>query len=87
MKLSAALVALLPLARGEVDGNGNTLPVDVVPPSAVASNPYYAYQDWYLGAHGANVVAAWAKGYTGAGVNVMVNDDGLDYTHPDFKDK
>jgi hypothetical protein len=32
-------------------------------------------------------VAAWERGYTGAGVNVLFNDDGLDYNNPDFADK
>jgi len=28
--------------------------------------------------------AAWGKGYTGAGVHVMVADDGIDFAHPDL---
>jgi len=41
----------------------------------------------YLGPGGSNVLAAWSRGYTGTGVNIVFNDDGLDYRHPDFKDK
>ncbi len=39
---------------------------------------------WYdvLGGHESQ--AAWDKGYTGEGVNVMVNDSGIDFAHPDL---
>ena len=29
--------------------------------------------------------AAWDMGYTGAGVNVMINDSGVDFAHPDLQ--
>ena len=32
-----------------------------------------------------NVSSAWEKGYTGKNVTVAVVDDGLKYTHEDFK--
>ena len=35
-----------------------------------------------LGTH--NSAQAWDKGYTGAGVKVMVNDSGIDFAHPDL---
>jgi len=28
--------------------------------------------------------AAWANGFTGAGVKAMVNDSGVDFCHPDL---
>ena len=31
-----------------------------------------------------NVRSAWASGFSGAGVNIIVVDDGLDHEHPDF---
>lgn len=31
-----------------------------------------------------NVVAAWARGYTGKGVVVSILDDGLETSHPDI---
>lgn len=41
---------------------------------------------WYdvLGGH--DSALAWDKGYTGAGVKVMVNDSGIDFAHPDLMD-
>ena len=32
-----------------------------------------------------NVASAWKKGYTGKDITVAVVDDGLKYTHEDFK--
>ena len=31
-----------------------------------------------------NVIPAWNAGVNGSGVNVLVLDDGIDYTHPDL---
>lgn len=42
---------------------------------------------WYLGSDGANVVAAWERGYTGKGITIFFMDDGLDYNHDDFAGK
>ncbi len=39
---------------------------------------------WDVGA-GHNSRAAWDMGYTGNGVNVMVNDSGIDFAHPDLQ--
>jgi len=57
-----------------------------------ADDPYFGDQ-WHINNTGqsggtvgadAGVTAAWAAGYTGAGVQVAVVDDGLEYTHPDI---
>lgn len=50
-------------------------------PSAAAGT-----EDWFdvLDVHQSK--AAWALGYTGAGVTAMVNDTGTDFAHPDLKD-
>ena len=39
---------------------------------------------WDVGA-GHNSREAWDMGYTGNGVNVMVNDSGIDFAHPDLQ--
>ena len=43
-------------------------------------------QDWFevnpMGPHKAEL--AWDRGYTGEGVSVAVNDDGVDHAHPDL---
>ena len=88
--LALRLIALLlsPVLTTSLDPWGNLLPSEVVPPSHI-HDPSFKYQEWYLGPgpSGANVVAAWARGYTGKGVTVVFNDDGLDYRHPEFKEK
>jgi len=70
MKFLPLAVTLLPLMSPSV--------------SSTITDPLYSSQQWYLDS--ANVPAAWAAGYTGAGVNIVFNDDGLDYRHPDFKE-
>jgi subtilisin family serine protease len=37
------------------------------------------------GAGGTNVTAAWNLGITGAGIQVTVIDDGLQYSHPELR--
>ena len=44
-------------------------------------DPYYEAQ-WYLEA--IRAPEAWAAGYTGTGVQILVNDNGVDNTHPDL---
>lgn len=39
---------------------------------------------WYDVLDNHNSAEAWDKGYTGAGVKVMVNDSGVDFAHPDL---
>ena len=34
-----------------------------------------------------NVVPAWEAGWTGKGVQIVINDDGLDIAHPDLAGK
>ena len=41
--------------------------------------------DWYEVMEVHRAKAAWAKGFTGKGVKVMVNDSGIDFCHPDLK--
>ena len=43
-------------------------------------DPYYEAAAWYLEA--IRAPDAWAAGYTGAGVQILVNDNGVDNTHP-----
>uniref|UniRef100_A0A4W5PPY4 P/Homo B domain-containing protein n=1 Tax=Hucho hucho TaxID=62062 RepID=A0A4W5PPY4_9TELE len=50
----------------------------------VPTDPFFN-QQWYLSeAFDQNVVAAWARGYTGKGVVVSILDDGLETSHPDI---
>ena len=44
-------------------------------------DPYYEAQ-WYLEA--IRAPEAWAAGYTGSGVQILVNDNGVDNNHPDL---
>lgn len=39
---------------------------------------------WYDVLNTHHSAAAWEMGYTGAGVKVMANDSGIDFTHPDL---
>ncbi|XP_052814322.1 furin-like protease 1 [Mya arenaria] len=46
-------------------------------------------EQWYLNADHSpsmGVAAAWAKGYKGTGIKIMVIDDGLEITHTDLND-
>jgi subtilisin family serine protease len=49
------------------------------------TDPAYSLQTWYHNA--INVTGVWKMGITGLGVQIMVNDDGVDYNHDEFKDK
>lgn len=53
-------------------------------PARAAPEAMPAPQDW----NGADLIgasAAWAKGYTGAGVNIAIIDSGVDFGHPDLE--
>ena len=52
------------------------------PDAPPVPDPYYSDAAWYLEA--IRVPEAWAAGYTGAGVQILINDDGVDNTHPDL---
>ena len=45
-------------------------------------DPYYEAAAWYLEA--IRAPEAWAAGYTGDGVQILVNDNGVDNNHPDL---
>ena len=60
---------------------------ELIPIPPYIKDPDFKYQHWYLGPNGANVIAAWELGITGQGVHIRVNDDGLDYTNPEFSSK
>jgi subtilisin family serine protease len=66
------------------DGTGTC---ELIPTPSYIKDPDFKYQYWYLGPNGANVVAAWDLGFTGQGVHIRVNDDGLDYMNPEFSPK
>jgi len=75
-----ALSSILPWATAATcDANDyvDTCPArdDPVP------DPYYEAQ-WYLEA--IRAPEAWAAGYTGSGVQILINDEGVDNTHPDL---
>ncbi len=42
-------------------------------------------EGWWDVGPGHNAKQAWDMGYTGDGVNVMVNDSGIDFAHPDLQ--
>ena len=48
----------------------------------LASDTAYDSQAWVYEL--INVKAAWEEGWTGAGVQIVINDDGIDTTHPDL---
>ncbi|XP_013405184.1 furin [Lingula anatina] len=51
------------------------------------NDPEWPQQEWYLGSGSSmHISEAWGQGYTGQGVTVVVNDDGLDIEHPDIKE-
>jgi len=52
-------------------------------PARPLPDPAYDAVAWYLGA--INVEEVWASGVTGAGVTVLINDNGVDASHPDLK--
>ena len=57
--------------------------------SVLFNDPNWSKQT-YLSGKGSiiadhNVASAWKKGYTGKNITVAVVDDGLKYTHEDFK--
>jgi len=54
--------------------------------ASTASSGGVSPQDW----HGVGVIGAeeaWAKGYTGEGVNIAILDSGVDFGHPDLEGK
>jgi uncharacterized repeat protein (TIGR01451 family) len=57
-----------------------------VPAFAAGISSPQATSDW----HGAGLIGApeaWAKGFTGDGVNIAIIDSGVDFGHPDLQDK
>ena len=52
---------------------------------AFFADPYNDAQAWVYGL--INVRPAWEAGWTGAGVQVVFNDDGLSTSHPDLSSK
>ncbi|CBY30797.1 unnamed protein product [Oikopleura dioica] len=57
------------------------LPLEQVHNTSLFNDPSFKHQ-WRIGRH--NIEAAWKKGYTGKGVNIVVADDGLERTHVDI---
>jgi hypothetical protein len=51
--------------------DANTNRMLLLNPLSTISTP-----QWYLGSDGANVVAAWERGYTGKGITIFFMDDG-----------
>ncbi|KAG7367189.1 subtilase family protease [Nitzschia inconspicua] len=67
-------------------------PVDYLVGGAICSlspddnffnDPLYDGQRWVYDM--INIVPVWEKGYSGKGVRVRVNDDGVENTHPEFE--
>jgi kexin len=55
-----------------------------VPPWTAITDPAYPQEAWYLSS--INVSGVWEMGITGHGVQIIINDNGVDYTHPDLRD-
>ena len=49
--------------------------------ATIRPDPYDEAQ-WYLEA--IRAPEAWAAGYNGSGVQILINDEGVDNTHPDL---
>ena len=56
-------------------------------PAGLSEPDFVTGSAWYLGPDGINATGAWALGLTGLGVNIVFNDDGLDYEHVEFEGK
>ncbi|CAH0375226.1 unnamed protein product, partial [Pelagomonas calceolata] len=66
-----------------VDGTSTCGNYDCADPDAPpVPDPYYADAAWYLEA--IRAPEAWAAGYNGSGVQILINDNGVDNTHPDL---
>ena len=52
------------------------------PDAPPVPDPYYPDAAWYLEA--IRAPEAWAAGYDGSGVQILINDQGVDNTHPDL---
>lgn len=68
--------------RAALRANAETLRSKVSITPAQAIEPKDWYETSVMGPHKAE--AAWDRGVTGLGVTVAVNDDGIDYAHPDL---
>ena len=53
-----------------------------IPSNPIGSDPMYGAQSWVFDL--INVRPVWQEGFTGRGVQIVVNDDGVDLTLPDF---
>ncbi|XP_014465638.2 proprotein convertase subtilisin/kexin type 4 [Alligator mississippiensis] len=54
--------------------------------AVVPTDPWF-HQQWYMNndvSPDLNILTAWSKGYTGAGVVVSILDDGIEKDHPDL---
>lgn len=69
----------LPALRQRLDAMG-TLPTNyrAIPPAPQIPDDWYDIGDVH------HAAAAWNAGYTGQGVQVLVNDSGIDFCHPDL---
>jgi hypothetical protein len=52
-------------------------------PGNFFSDPLYSSQEWVF--EMIKVREVWEKGYTGKGIRVRVNDEGIESTHPEFE--
>lgn len=52
-------------------------------PGNFFSDPLYSAQEWIFDM--VRVREVWEKGYTGNGIRVRVNDEGIESSHPDFQ--
>jgi hypothetical protein len=69
-------------------GPAGVAPREIKKPAGATKSPSAptSPSDW----HGAGLIGApeaWAKGYTGTGVNIAIIDSGVDFGHPDLEGK
>jgi hypothetical protein len=49
---------------------------------AFFSDPYYEQESWVF--HMINIQPVWVRGIYGTGVHIRINDEGVDFSHPEF---
>ena len=78
-------LAYPPLSSAELEKRLDALQNQPRNLRSIPPKPTFSDQrGWWDAETGHNFRAAWANGYTGTGVQAMINDSGVDFCHPDL---